>query len=75
MTMCKRLRLTVLSSNFTAIRLYEKSGFRFTGNDRILKDDLLEREMVYISEHLYFTDLVGGVMTPPYRGGLEILYG
>ena len=52
MTMCKRLRLTVLSSNFTAIRLYEKSGFRFTGNDRILKDDLLEREMVYISEHL-----------------------
>ena len=47
-----RLRLTVLSTNAAAIHLYEKSGFRFTGNDIPLRDGLLEREMVRNDEHL-----------------------
>lgn len=41
------LRLTVLSSNAAAIHLYEKSGFRFTGNDICLREGLWEREMLY----------------------------
>lgn len=40
-------RLTVLSTNQAAIRLYEKMGFRFTGRDISLKPGLLEREMEY----------------------------
>ena len=39
------LRLTVLSTNTEAIRLYQKMGFRFTGNDIPLRDGLCEREM------------------------------
>ena len=39
------LRLTVLSTNTEAIRLYQKIGFRFTGNDIPLREDLYEREM------------------------------
>ena len=42
-----KLQLTVLSSNETAIRLYEKMGFRFTGNDIPLREGLWEREMTY----------------------------
>lgn len=45
--MGESLRLTVLSSNERAIRLYEKTGFRFTGHDIPLRDGLWEREMVY----------------------------
>ena len=41
------LRLTVLSSNEKAVRLYEKMGFRFTGTDIPLKSGLYEREMRY----------------------------
>ena len=41
------LRLTVLSSNSKAIRLYEKLGFRFTGADTLLREGLMEREMIY----------------------------
>ena len=41
------LRLTVRSDNRTAIALYEKMGFRFTGNDIPLKNSLMEREMKY----------------------------
>ena len=37
--------LTVLSSNTKAIGLYHKMGFRFTGNDTLLRDGLYEREM------------------------------
>ena len=44
---CGELRLTVLSSNDNAIRLYEKLGFRFTGNDFQRKEGLWEREMKY----------------------------
>ncbi len=40
-------RLTVLSTNTKAIRLYEKMGFRFTGRDICLKPELWEREMEY----------------------------
>ena len=43
----KELRLTVLSNNKKAIRLYEKMGFRFTGRDVPLRDGLWEREMRY----------------------------
>ena len=39
------LRLTVLSTNTEAIRLYQKMGFRFTGNDIPLREGLYEREM------------------------------
>ena len=46
-----QLRLTVLSNNFGAIRLYEKMGFRFTGHDIPLRDGLLEREMRYMEKH------------------------
>lgn len=42
-----RLRLTVLSTNTAAIALYEKNGFRFTGNDIPLRGGLWEREMRY----------------------------
>ena len=45
--LCGALRLTVLSSNERAIRLYEKTGFRFTGNDAPLGNGLSEREMRY----------------------------
>ena len=31
----------------TAIRFYEKNGFRFTGRDVLLRDGLWEREMEY----------------------------
>ena len=41
-----RLRLTVLSTNASAIALYEKMDFRFTGNDIPLKNGLWEREMI-----------------------------
>ena len=41
------LRLTVLSSNEKAVRLYEKMGFRFTGADIALRNSLYEREMRY----------------------------
>ena len=44
---CKRLRLTVLSTNWTAIHLYQKMGFRFSGADAPLREDLWEREMIY----------------------------
>ena len=43
----KVLRLTVLSSNQTAIALYEKTGFCFTGHDLPLREGLWEREMRY----------------------------
>lgn len=43
----RQLRLTVLSSNDNAVGLYKKLGFRFTGNDLQLRDDLWEREMIY----------------------------
>ena len=45
-----RLRLMVLSNNDSAIGLYEKMGFRFTGLDISRKGGLTEREMVYIKE-------------------------
>ena len=44
-----KLRLTVLSTNETAIRLYERNGFRFTGNDIPLREGLWEREMEYVN--------------------------
>ena len=43
----RELRLTVLSSNYRAIRLYEKLGFCFTGVDDLLREGLWEREMIY----------------------------
>lgn len=51
MNQSPRLRLTVLSTNTAAIHLYEKSGFRFTGNDIPLRDGMLEREMIRNNEH------------------------
>lgn len=45
-----RLRLTVLSTNVAAIDLYEKMGFRFTGNDILLRNGLWEREMEYTQD-------------------------
>ena len=45
------LRLTVLSNNDAAIHLYEKMGFRFTGQDVPLRNGLLEREMRYMEKH------------------------
>lgn len=45
------LRLTVLSSNEKAIRLYEKTGFRFTGRDVPLLNGLIEREMQYTEKN------------------------
>ena len=51
MDKCKRLRLTVLSTNERAIHLYLKMGFRFTGADTLLRDDLWEREMTYTENH------------------------
>lgn len=39
--------LTVLSSNRRAIRLYEKCGFRFTGQKTLLREGLWELEMQY----------------------------
>jgi len=47
MSQSDELRLTVLSSNQTAMQLYQKLGFRFTGNDFQRKEDLWEREMIY----------------------------
>lgn len=44
---CKHLHLTVLSTNKTAIHLYQKMGFRFSGVDTQLRKDLWEREMIY----------------------------
>ena len=46
-----QLRLTVLSNNINAIRLYEKMGFRFTGVDVPLRNGLFEREMRYMEKH------------------------
>ena len=46
-----RLRLSVLSNNYRAIHLYEKSGFRFTGNDVLLREGLWEREMQYTEKN------------------------
>ena len=46
-----QLRLTVLSNNMSAIRLYEKMGFRFTGQDVPLRNGLFEREMRYMEKH------------------------
>ena len=43
-----QLRLTVLSGNQRAVFLYEKMGFRFTGQDVPLRNGLLEREMRYM---------------------------
>ena len=43
----KALRLSVLSNNQTAIALYEKTGFCFTGNDLLLREGLWEQEMRY----------------------------
>lgn len=37
--------LWVLSNNRAAIQLYEKHGFRATGNQKTLRDDLFELEM------------------------------
>lgn len=42
-----RLRLTVLSGNVSAIGLYQKMGFRFTGKAIPLRNGLWEREMEY----------------------------
>lgn len=42
-----RLRLTVLSSNKNAIRLYEKMNFRFSGKETPLRNGIREREMIY----------------------------
>ena len=50
-TQSPRLRLTVLSTNTAAIHLYEKSGFRFTGNAIPLRDGLWEQEMIRITKH------------------------
>ena len=44
------VRLTVLSSNQAAISLYTKMGFRFTGVDTLLRNGLLEREMIYMEK-------------------------
>ena len=44
---CGQMRLTVLSSNQSAIALYQKLGFHFTGNDFQRKENLWEREMRY----------------------------
>lgn len=43
----RNLRLIVLSTNKRAIHLYQKMGFRFTGNDRKVRSGLYEREMLY----------------------------
>ena len=51
MTRSSGLRLSVLSGNAAAIHLYEKSGFRFTGRDIILRDGLWEREMIYTEKY------------------------
>lgn len=51
MEQCEMLRLTVLSSNYRAIHLYQKLGFRFTGADIPLKNQLWEREMIYTENH------------------------
>lgn len=42
----KTLRLTILSTNIRAIGMYQKQGFRFTGNDKQLRENLWEREMI-----------------------------
>lgn len=47
----KLLRLTVLSTNTVAIRLYEKMGFSFTGRDTSLRNGLTEREMKYMEKY------------------------
>ena len=51
MGQCETLRLTVLSSNHRAIHLYQKLGFRFTGVDVPLNNQLREREMIYTENH------------------------
>ena len=53
-----------------AMVLYKKIAFRFTGSD-----GLPGREMIRSDLPKQITDLVGGVMTPPYEGPLEISYG
>lgn len=47
----RHLRLTVLSTNKRAIHLYEKMGFRFTGNEKMLRPGLYEREMQYTEKY------------------------
>jgi len=51
MEQSRQVRLTVLSSNHRAIHLYQKLGFRFTGVDIPLKNQLWEREMIYTENH------------------------
>ena len=41
------LRLTVLSGNLAAIRLYDREGFQFTGNEIPLKNGICECEMIF----------------------------
>ena len=41
------LRLTVLSGNLAAIRLYQREGFQFTGNEIPLKNGIRECEMIF----------------------------
>ena len=41
------LRLTVLSCNLLAIRLYERESFKFTGNEIPLKNGIRECEMMF----------------------------
>lgn len=45
------LKLTVLSNNERAIGFYLHHGFRFTGNDRQLRENLWEREMIITEKH------------------------
>jgi len=40
------LRLTVLSTNERASGMYLRHGFRYTGNQQLLRDGLWEREMI-----------------------------
>lgn len=47
---CTALRLTVLSTNTGAVRLYERMGFRFSGNEIPLKNGIRELEMRYMEK-------------------------
>ena len=44
---CNKLTLIVLSSNCNAIRFYEREGFRFTGNNKLIRMGLWEQEMQF----------------------------
>lgn len=48
---CTSLHLTVLSTNTGAVRLYERMGFRFSGNEIPLKNGIRELEMRYMEKH------------------------